>query len=249
MKETTPHDTEPKYTITGRAGRKTHYSDAAYVNSLKGDTPDDRIKQDSFYKEWRNYFENSHRALFFNLGDAKMEIIHNVFTITWEKVRLGAINTQGETLVNRNGEPFSSSLFTYMMGIARLNYREHVRTDKMDAVVESDLKGLGHKSEEDDGNSLWEYLMGNQAIDEAHEFGEPSTEQVMREIVAETIMQASERCMQILQMFYYKEMSLDAIMNALGTFSSKDALKTAKNKCLERIKTSARQAYCQYLNQ
>ena len=91
--------------------------------------------------------------------------------------------------------------------------------------------------------------MGNQAIDEAHEFGEPSTEQVMREIVAETIMQASERCMQILQMFYYKEMSLDAIMSALGTFSSKDALKTAKNKCLERIKTSARQAYCQYLNQ
>lgn len=249
MKETTLHDTKPQYTITGKAGRKTHYTDAAYVNSLKGDTPDDRLVQDAFYKEWHNYFENSHRALFFNLGDAKTQIIHNVFTITWEKVRLGAIDTQGETLVNRNGEPFSSALFTYMMGIARLNYREHVRTDKADEVLESDLKGIGHKSEEDDGNSFWDYLMGEQGADEAAECGEPSTGQVMREIVAETIMQASERCMQILQMFYYKEMSLDAIMNTLGTFSSKDALKTAKNKCLDRIKISARQAYSLYLNQ
>ena len=70
----------------------------------------------------------------------------------------------------------------------------------------------------------------------------------MLEIIADCISHMSERCNQILTLFYYKEKTLDDIMMELPTFDSKNALKTAKYKCMETLRMSAKSIYQKYLN-
>ena len=55
-------------------------------------------------------------------------------------------------------------------------------------------------------------------------------------IVDECIARMSPSCIDILTMFYYKDMSLDEILAAREENTSKDGLKTAKNKCLNTLK-------------
>lgn len=57
---------------------------------------------------------------------------------------------------------------------------------------------------------------------------------LMREIVSEAISEMSPRCSQVPTLFYYEEMRLDCILGAMPPFSSKDALKTHKKKCVEQ---------------
>ena len=64
-----------------------------------------------------------------------------------------------------------------------------------------------------------------------------------KEIIADCISKMSERCYQILTMFYDEEKNLDTILVELRSFNSKDALKTAKNKCLNKLKESANSIY------
>ena len=59
----------------------------------------------------------------------------------------------------------------------------------------------------------------------------------------EAISTISDRCRQILTSFYFQEMKLDAILSQLPSFQSKDALKTAKNKCLDKLRKTAMAIY------
>ena len=46
----------------------------------------------------------------------------------------------------------------------------------------------------------------------------------------------------------YEEKSLDAILQELPNFESKNALKTMKYKCMENLRKSAQEIYHRYLN-
>ena len=48
--------------------------------------------------------------------------------------------------------------------------------------------------------------------------------------------------------YYYEEKSLDAILQELPNFESKNALKTMKYKCMENLRKSAQEIYHRYLN-
>ena len=69
-----------------------------------------------------------------------------------------------------------------------------------------------------------------------------------REIIDDCLSKMSERCYEILTKFYDEEKKLDQIMLELNTFKSKDALKTAKNKCLDKLRTSSVNIYNQRRN-
>ena len=71
---------------------------------------------------------------------------------------------------------------------------------------------------------------------------------VMTEIIDDCLSKMSERCYEILTKFYDEEKKLDQIMLELNTFKSKDALKTAKNKCLDKLRTSSVNIYNQRRN-
>jgi len=68
-------------------------------------------------------------------------------------------------------------------------------------------------------------------------------EEDMLGIIADCISHISERCNQILTMFYYEKKTLDDIMAELPTFESKNALKTAKYKCMETLRKTANEIF------
>jgi len=63
-----------------------------------------------------------------------------------------------------------------------------------------------------------------------------NVDEMKTRIVDECIARMSPSCVEILTMFYYKGMGLDEILAARGENTSKDGLKTAKNKCLKTLK-------------
>ena len=131
-------------------------------------------------------------------------------------------------LKGKNGKPFTSSLTTYFMGIAKLKYKEWVRDHPIGPHIEPENgKKLGIKSDED--------LYRDILYDEG--------ETAMLSIIADCISRMSERCNQILTLFYYEEKSLDEILDIIPSYKSKNALKTEKNKCMNTLRESANAIY------
>lgn len=222
--------------------RKRIYSDVEYVLGLLNN----RTIQYALYRHWERYFNDHAGAGFFHLEEHRLEIIHNAFEVLWNNVRNGKIYVEDGVIMGRNGKPFTGTLTTYLMGVAIRNNLELWRGDTKMLHAE-DLKPRSFKVDCDDDNISVMNVVSSEPIEESP-FLIPSEEQVMRDIVAEFIANMSERCSQILTMFYYQEMKLDRIMEQLPSFKSKDALKTAKNKCLDRLKTAANKRYKEYLN-
>ena len=75
-----------------------------------------------------------------------------------------------------------------------------------------------------------------------------SEDNKMLDIIADVISHMSERCCEILSKFYYEEKDLDTILFEIPTIGSKNALKTKKHKCMELLRNSAKNIYCNYLN-
>jgi len=222
--------------------RRRTYSDVEFVAGLL----DDRKVQEALYRHWERYFNDHVDAEFYHLDENRTQIIHNAYEVLWRNVRYKRIYVENGILIGKGGKPFTSSLTTYLMGIAKNNNKEIVRdVTKMPHI--EDFRSHGHKVDCDDDGMSVESNVPSEPVQEGP-FLIPSAELVMREIVAEIIANMSERCSQILTLFYYKEMKLDSIMEQLPSFSSKDALKTAKNKCMDRLKTVARKQYKDYLN-
>lgn len=216
------------------------YSDVEFIQGLLYD----RQIQYELYKHWRKYFSSHCMSEFFHLEGNIDLIIHNAYIVLWDKVRLNKIYVKDGILYGYEGKPFEGKLTTYLMSIARNNNRELLRDIKKTSLIDdfnqNNLKN-GCKSKE--GSKV----LTTNLIDQSP-FLIPSEENVMCEILSEIIQNMSKSCNQILTMFYYKEMKLDCIMNEIKSYKSKNALKTAKNKCMEKLKIEANKRYNDFLN-
>ena len=217
------------------------YSDVEYIEGFLNN----RKIQNALYRHWREYFINHGSSEFFHLEENQDMIIHNAFTVLWEKVRCNSIYVKDGVLMGKDGKPFEGKLTTYLMSVAKYNNLELVR-DVKKMIYYEDLKPQNKKADCDDDMNIINAIP-SEPIEESP-FLVPSDELVMREMLSELIANMSEVCSQILTMFYYKEMKLDNIMEVLPSFSSKDALKTAKNKCMSKLKLAANKKYNDYLN-
>ncbi len=236
MGKTIPFDKET------RGNRGTKYTDVEYIQGLL----DDRRIQYALYRHWESYFESHCNSEFFLVGDMKKQIVHNSYKVLWNKVRTKAIYVEDGVLKGKNGEPFTSNLTTYLMSIAKNNNKELVRDINKDKLIGDFTPHTTKNDCDDDGYTIIDTVASEPLCESP--FLDSSYEMVMREIVADTIANMSERCSQILKLFYYEEMKLDRIMDELKSFTSKDALKTAKNKCMDKLKVAAREKYRNYLN-
>lgn len=218
--------------------KKTVYSDIEFIQGL---LVDPKI-QNELYKHWRSYFISHCKSEFFQLEDNLDLIIHNAFVVLWEKVRLKKIYVKDGVLIGKDDKPFEGNLTTYLMSIARNNNKELLRDVRKITFID-DLKQ--HNS----NNNRKEEISNIPCnLVEKSPFINLSDNNVMREILSETIGNMPKQCHQILTMFYYKEMNLDSIMVELKSYSSKNALKTAKNKCMQKLKIEANKKYNNYLN-
>jgi len=188
------------------------YSDIDFV---QGVFCKDSSMQKALYLHCRDYFFTHYGAVFFAQDCDAEDIFEDAFITLWQNIEEGKLRVVNGIVLGRNGDPFRGNLTSYLMGIAKLKYCELVR-----------------------GSVNWIHF-GD--IDSAS-FGEPIVEEwteddyAMHDALSECISKLSERCSQILELFYEQHKNLDEMLFLIPTFQSKDALKTAKNKCLNKLR-------------
>lgn len=190
--------------------------------------------QSELYVYCSRYFWANYRGVFFADEEAATEIFQNTFIAMWENIERRKIYVSDGRVMGKNNEPLSGSILTYFMGIARIKYLEWVREHPTYADPETEM---GRKIKEE-GFDAQQYI--NMLYD--------SEDNKMLDIIADVISHMSERCCEILSKFYYEEKDLDTILLEIPTIGSKNALKTKKHKCMESLRTSARNIYHNYLN-
>lgn len=190
--------------------------------------------QSELYVYCSRYFWANYRGVFFADEEAATEIFQNTFIAMWENIERRKIYVSDGRVMGKNNEALSGSILTYFMGIARIKYLEWVREHPFYADPETEM---GRKIKEE-GFDAQQYI--NMLYD--------SEDNKMLDIIADVISHMSERCCEILSKFYYEEKDLDTILFEIPTIGSKNALKTKKHKCMESLRTSAKNIYCNYLN-
>ena len=190
--------------------------------------------QSELYAYCSRYFWANYRGVFFADEESATEIFQNTFIAMWENIERRKIYVSDGRVMGKNNEPLSGSILTYFMGIARIKYLEWVREHPAYADPETEM---GRKIKEE-GFDAQQYI--NMLYD--------SEDNKMLDIIADVISHMSERCCEILSKFYYEEKDLDTILLEIPTIDSKNALKTKKHKCMESLRTSARNIYHNYLN-
>lgn len=190
--------------------------------------------QSELYVYCSRYFWANYRGVFFADEEAATEIFQNTFIAMWKNIERRKIYVSDGRVMGKNNEALSGSILTYFMGIARIKYLEWVREHPSYADPETEM---GRKIKEE-GFDAQQYI--NMLYD--------SEDNKMLDIIADVISHMSERCCEILSKFYYEEKDLDTILFEIPTIGSKNALKTKKHKCMESLRTSAKNIYCNYLN-
>lgn len=189
--------------------------------------------QSELYAYCSKFFWANYRGVFFADEESATEIFQNTFIAMWENIERKKIYVSDGRVMGKNSEPLSCSILTYFMGIARIKYLEWVREHPTYADPETEMR----RKIKEEGFEALQYI--NMLYD--------SEDNKMLDIIADVISHMSERCCEILSKFYYEEKDLDTILLEIPTIDSKNALKTKKYKCMESLRTSARNIYLNYL--
>lgn len=201
-----------------------NYTDTEYVNGMKSGN---RKIQSHFYNHCRDYFNHTYSKLFFTDNEQKNDIFEDSFIILWQKIERGDICVKDGVVMTKDGKQLKCNLKTFMMSIAWNKFREYTRKHREELFEDMfySIKQTATKS----------ISFSNNTKEDA--------EAIKFEIIATCVAKMPKRCNQILTMFYFEGKKLDTIMIELNTFTSKDALKTAKNKCFTTLKNNVLQQY------
>ena len=203
------------------------YSDQDVVEKLQSR---DRRAEEWFYRKAKSYFMAKFNDVFFD-QDRKQEIFQESFLRLWTDIEDGTISVLDGALCRqqRDGSfrPMSCSLTTFLMAIARNEYREVLRNNKEVLFPE-----------------FFEDANGAEVMDAA--WGSKDDEELMKSrIVNRCIQRMSPSCIEILTLSVYEEKSLDEIM-AIRQNSSKDGLKSAKHKCMNTLRERITEEFNKY---
>ncbi len=207
--------------------KKSQYCDVEVVEGLQRH---DAQVEEWFYASARRYFHEHFNAVFFD-QDKKQEIFQIAFLKIWTEIDNGKIMCRENQVLRqqRSGSyaPMTCNLLTFTMAFAKNEYRELVRSNKLDNVEE---------------------IFENQSQAEPMSMeDEENPEDAKRRIVDECLQKVSSRCVEILTLFYYEEKSLDEILQLRqDKNSSKNGLKTAKNKCMNTLRSLVADEFRKY---
>lgn len=195
------------------------YNDVEIVLKLQSR---ERKAEEWFYKMAKRYFDEHFNEVFFD-KDKKQEIFQSAFLKLWMEIDNKRIRIQEQKVCRQqqSGEvkPMTCSLTTFLMAFAKTEFRELVRSTKEDYYDE-----------------LFDDVGSADVQVTAFDKAEDAEEQKNR-IVDDCINGLSPNCAEILTLFYYKGMSLDQILEQrTEQNSSKNGLKTAKNKCMNTLR-------------
>lgn len=191
-------------------------SDTEIITGLQCHNP--KVEK-CFFDASHQYFDIHFNQLFFD-KDSKQEIFQTAIIKLWTEIENKTITIiDGEICrKQKNGSycVMSATLTTFMMAFAKNEFRELLRNRNDDEF--DDIADLSNGSMD--------------IVDEAFDENENKIQ-----IIDDCILSMSPNCIEIITMFYYQKKSLDEIMKLRGEHnSSKDGLKTAKNKCMVTLR-------------
>ena len=186
----------------------------------------DNAALERYYHDCKSYFQHHAAAVF--VADANIDDIFQESLIhLWREIETHRIElfdncicrwTEGRKV------PMSSSLMTFLMAIAKRKHWELVRKQQRLYLADSD--------------STLEALDS----DRFTETPDGISENEQRErVVADMVLQMTDRCREILTLFYYEHRSLDDILALRPENQSKQGLKTSKYKCMQRLRDQVRE--------
>lgn len=209
---------------------KKHQKEAFLIAGMK----ENYSTQYKLYAYCRNYYRTHYKGVFFIEDSwAVEEIFQNSLIKLWEDIENGKIYAEGDVVMGKDGKPFTGSILTYFMSIARFKYMEWVRENP--TYADPEVEQI-HEIQKKD-KIAYDIL-----------YDDDDENKVMQNILADVLSRMSERCREILTKFYYEEKDLDMILLEIPSIDSKNALKTKKHKCMENLRHTANEIYQRYLN-
>lgn len=182
--------------------------------------------QRELYNVCRRYFRQRYRAVFFANEYDSDDIFQNTYITLWENIERGKLTVQDGQVTGRDGKPLVGSVLTYMMSIARYKYMEWARQEQRDDTCDDLEAGAAGAAQA----ALADWLSDD-----------PKTGTT--DAIAECVATMPKTCCDILTKFYYEEKKLDQLLDELPAYSSKNALKSNKNRCLDRLRAAAKSLY------
>ena len=194
-----------------------NYSDEEIVTGLQARK---RHVEEWFYKHAKTYFMDKFNDVFFD-QEQKETIFQESFVRLWTQIEDKKIFVKENRIwrLQRNSfaQPMTCSLNTFLFAIAKNEYRELVRSNKIVFVEDYFDKA--------DNNCI-----------ELPQIEEDDKD-VKNRIVDECIQMMPPRCLEILTLFYVKGKSLDEILEIRkDKNTSKVGLKSAKYKCMNALR-------------
>lgn len=209
--------------------KKAPLADTAIIREIQ--KRNERITE-TFYNECRKYFMSSYKAVF-SREDIKEDIFQQSFVKLWTEIETKRIFLDDNNNIQRrdrrgNIRNLTCSLKTFLIDIAKNDYRDWLRNDRL--KLEDEFESFAHMVE------VRSAVLPNESF-----------ECLQEQIVANCVFELPPRCKEILTMFYYNNMSLDEIIQARGEKNtSKNGLKTGKYKCMETLKCKVKEMYNKY---
>ena len=194
-----------------------NYSDEEVVTGLQARK---RHVEEWFYKHAKTYFMDKFNDVFFD-QEQKETIFQESFVRLWTQIEDKKIFVKENRIwrMQRNGfaQPMTCSMNTFLFAIAKNEYRELVRSNKIVFVEDYFNKA--------DNNCIELPQM------------EEDEKDMKNRIVDECIQMMPPRCLEILTLFYVKGKSLDEILEIRkDKNTSKVGLKSAKYKCMNALR-------------
>lgn len=196
----------------------------------------DNARLERIYADCHSYFRR-HAGAFF-VGEADIDdIFQDSLLHLWREIETHRIELREDVVcrwVEGEARPMTGSLTTFLMSIAQRKHWElqrHLQREvSMDALADSSSIDILSTERYSGGSSP-----------------EEQDEQTARErIVSDCILAMSQRCREILTLFYYEQRTLDDILSQREANTSKMGLKTSKYKCMQRLREQVRQLFKRY---
>ena len=180
-----------------------------------------------FYRRCRSYFY-AHAAAMFIDGSALDDIFQESMIQLWREIetkRIVVVDNAVARLSLGLVRPMTSNLTTFLMSVAKRKHWEQLRTS--------------HQQQNAD-------LCAIDTLRYAERPSDVDERELAEQLVADTLNQMTQRCREILTMFYYEQRSLDEILTMRPNNSSKEGVKTSKYKCMNRLRQLVQQKFQSY---
>ncbi len=176
---------------------------------------------ETMYHSCKDYFF-THASAIFTKDCVLDDVFQESLVHLWREIETHRIEIREGILCRWSDgrpQPMTCSLLTFLLAIAKRKNWEHLRRQQRQIPIaeERTLELLDH-------DRYVEPVVG------------PTDAELREQIVADAVLQMTERCRQILTLFYYEHRTLDEILMLRPENKTKQGLKTSKYKCMQRLR-------------